>query len=90
MNNEQLIKRIEELENWKKSLEASHSLPLNVFQAFSARLNAPRLEYQVEKAASSESQTLVDEGSNVLREPDGFDRKIEDGVTKYYPWYNLS
>lgn len=37
MNNEQLLKRIEELENWKKNMEASHSIPLNIDQAFRGR-----------------------------------------------------
>lgn len=37
---EQLKRELEELKAWKKSLEMSHSIPLNIDQAFRKRLNA--------------------------------------------------
>jgi hypothetical protein len=37
MNLEQAIKRIVELETWKKSMESNDSIPLNIDNAFRAR-----------------------------------------------------
>lgn len=41
--NEELKKRIEALENWKSQLESSHSIPLNIDQAFRDRFAASGL-----------------------------------------------
>lgn len=37
MDLQQALKRIEELEKWKASLEMSHSIPLNIDQSFRKR-----------------------------------------------------
>ena len=37
---EQLKRELQELKDWKKSLEASHSIPLNIDQSFRARLGS--------------------------------------------------
>lgn len=34
---QQMKKELDELKAWKKSLEMSHSIPLNIFQAFKER-----------------------------------------------------
>ena len=89
-----LQKRIEDLENWKRSLEASHSIPLNIHQSFTERFNNP-LTAQDEKGADSETRA-VDEGGvgtyNVLKNPIGFDKRVDKiaGQDKYYPWFDFT
>lgn len=81
--------KLEEVHQWYKDMQASHSIPLSTDQAIRARFLNP-LMGQADKAYNSETRT-VDEGGisvyNVLKEPDGFDVRNDEGVNKYYPWY---
>jgi hypothetical protein len=91
---DQLKNRLQVLEDFVRSLEASHSIPLNIDQAFRARFTNP-ITSQITKAASSENRTVNEGGGasyDVLKAPDGFDQRFDPltGQTKYYPWFNLS
>ena len=90
MNNEelqQLKREVEELRAWKASLEASHSIPLNVDQAFRARFLSNQVKTS-SKSVSSENQA-VDEGGtgqySVLKTPDAFLEVVASGGTYYIP-----
>lgn len=85
---EQLKKEIEELKVWKRSLEASHSIPLNVDQALRARLGtlSGSTITSSSKAASSENRLVEEAGTdtfNVLLPPDAF-LQVTVGTTVYY------
>ena len=81
--NEDLLKRIEDLENFKKNLEASYSIPLNIDQAFRARFGGTG----VTVSAHTGETKQVNEGGvavyNVMTAPDGF-LQIQIGGTIYY------
>ena len=98
--NEELKQRLEKLErenqellNWKKSLESSHSIPLNIDQSFRTRLlTAPVIKASA-KGNNSEDQAVNEAGSgsyNVLKEADDFlEVQLVAGGTIYYiPVYN--
>ena len=87
MELEQLKKEIEELKNWKKSLESSYSIPLNIDQAFRARFfNTSDLSVSA-KGADTEDQVAgnaTNDGSvTVLDDPQLF-LEITIGTTVYY------
>lgn len=83
---EQIKKELEELKAWKKSLEFSHSIPLNIDQAFRERF-VSSLQTST-KVASSENQA-VDEGGtdtySVLKPPDAFVQVRVSGNLYYVP-----
>lgn len=86
---EELKQKIEELEKWKKSMEASHSIPLNIDQAFRARFkDTGSILSASSKSASSENQ-VVDEGGvatySVMKTPDAFLQVTISGAVKYIP-----
>ena len=90
--NEELRQKLEKLERenqelltWKKNMEASHSIPLNIDQAFRARFPTTSLSTST-KVDSSENQA-VDEGGaatySVLKPPDAF-LQVRIRTTTYY------
>ena len=96
MNNEleQLKRELQELKDWKKSLEASHSIPLNIHQAFTARFVSAGSIRPSSKSASSENVTAVVSvnfgaqtvGTNtVLDNPDAFLEVVVGNTTYYIP-----
>lgn len=88
--NDELEKKILALENWKKSLENSQSIPLNVNQAFARRLTGNLGLSSSSKSNSSENQAVNEGGAatyNVLKSPDGFLQITIDGTTYYIPYF---
>ena len=88
MNNEELKKQIDDLLAWKKSLEASYSIPLNIDQAFRSRFITTSGITTSTKSASSEDQAVAEAGSatyNVLKSPDAFLQVSINGAVKYIP-----
>jgi len=95
MNELELLKQeIEELKRWKSQLEASHSIPLNIDQAFRERFKglSTSIKTQSTKAADSEDVTVVNSvnfgaqtvGTTVvLNDPTQFLKVDIDGVTYY-------
>lgn len=93
MDNEELKQQVKELKDWKKSLERSSSIPLNIDQSFKERFINTLTKQVVadSKSATSENQA-VDEGGvatySVLKPPDGFAKAVLDtGSTVYIPYY---
>lgn len=80
----QMKRELEELKAWKKSLEMSHSIPLNIDQAFRARFAFGLTTSS--KSASSENRAVDEGGSatySVLTTPDAF-LQITINNTVYY------
>lgn len=92
MNEElqQLKRELEELKAWKKSLETSYTIPLDVYQAFTSRFPSTPLSSSG-KSASSENVTIDESGSathTVMDNPDGF-LQVQIGSTIYYlPYFS--
>ncbi len=85
--NEELLKRIEELENFKRSLEASQTIPLSVDQSFKGRFGLPAVILST-KSAGSENKSVNEAGGSiydVLKPPDAFTQVVISGVTYYIP-----
>lgn len=94
MQNEELQRKIMELEEWKKSLEASWSIPLNVDQAFRARLVLSSALAPSSKGATSETVSVISSvnfgaqtttGASVLNNPDAYLQVQVGGITYYIP-----
>lgn len=87
--NEQLLKRVEELESWKKSLENPDTIPLEFDRSVRYRFfrNIPDLS---SKGASSESVSVNESGSgnySVLGPPDGFLKVTINSTDYFIPYY---
>lgn len=88
MENEELLRRIEQLENEIKLLKAATTIPHDVEQAFRERFRLSSFT-AIEgsaKGATSENQTVSESGSStysVLTAPDAF-LQVTIGVTTYY------
>lgn len=85
---EGLTRKITELENWKKSLEMSHSIPLEIEQSFKARFKTLTQITLSTKDAGSEGKTVREGGSNnysVLNNPDAFLQMVIGNTTYYIP-----
>lgn len=93
MNELQLLKQeVEALKAWKRSLESSHSIPLNIDQSFRARLikNSGSLLTTSGKSATSENQGVNESGAlsySVLGPPDKYVEITIGGVVNYIPAY---
>jgi hypothetical protein len=92
MTNEELQKRIEELERVVRLLSASSTIPLNIDNAFTARLEPKfaRLLNQTLVEASDKAQEVNESGSNtydVASLMDGFFEYHRDGTVYYIPYY---
>ena len=89
MNNEQLIKRINDLESKVNALEANSTIPFLVDKAFRKRFeidSLSKLESQTAKSAGSESR-VVAVGDDVANPMDGFFLFRKEGVAYYIPYY---
>ena len=83
--NEDLTREIEELKNWKASLEKSSSIPLNIDQAFRERFSSPVVST---KTADSESIAVNSATTTaVLKEPDAFVKITVNGIVYNLPAY---
>jgi len=97
MNNEieQLKREIGELKNWKQSLEAAHSIPLPIDQAFRKRFGVGLLKLSG-RSADAEDVTVVTsvnfagQTTNttvVMDDPTGFLEITIDGTLCYIPYF---
>jgi len=78
-------KELEELKQFKKSLESSHSIPLPIDQAFRGRFGFSTINTS-SKSATSENQAVNEGGTDtysVLKPPDAF-VQVKIGSTYYY------
>lgn len=85
---QQLKKELEELKAWKKSLEMSQSIPLNIDQAFRKRFFVDSGISASGKSATSENQSVNEGGVatySVLKAPDAFLQVVVQGSTYYIP-----
>lgn len=87
---EDLQRQLNELKDWKASLERSSTIPLSIDQAFRERFKNNKLLTST-KSATSENQA-VDEGGastySVLKAPDGFvEVYLDDGTLIYLPYF---
>lgn len=85
---EQLQNRIEELENWKLSMEKSFSIPLEIQQSFKKRFIDPISQPITlsTKSVDSEDITINEAGAATkvaLDDPDAF-LQLKVGTTTYY------
>lgn len=92
MNEIELLKKeIEELKAWKTSMEASHSIPLNIDQALRDRLNLTSGSLALSTKDSNSEDRAVNEGGvaiyNVITEPVGFLQIEISGTIYYLPYY---
>jgi len=89
---QQLKKEIEELKNWKKSLESSYSIPLEIDQSFRDRfsnISANNITTSG-KVSGSEDVGVNESGASsysVLGPPDAFLQLVVGGTTYYIPVY---
>lgn len=84
---EELQEQINELQEWKESMESSYSIPLNIDQAFRARFSGASLANST-KSASSENQPVNEGGVatyDVLKPPDAFLQVNIQGTVCYIP-----
>lgn len=86
---EQLKKEIAELKAWKRSLEMSHTIPLNIDRAFYDRLiRNIGVVVTSAKSSTSENQAVDEAGSasySVLKPPDAFIQATVSGTIYYIP-----
>lgn len=84
--NEDLIRRIEELETWRRNMSASHSIPLENDQALRARLGG-----ELSASTHTGETQAVDEGGmatySVAAAANGFVQKNLNGTIIYIPYY---
>lgn len=81
----ELKNRVQVLEDFIKSLQASHSIPLTIDQAFRARFTTSSFVIST-KAESSETRSVNEAGVgtyDVLKPPNGWFEQIVNG-TKYF------
>ena len=82
--------QLKDLMKFKKNLESSNSIPLNIDQSFRDRFSFGALE-ESSKSSSSENQAVDEGGSatyNVLKSPDGFVETEVNGVIIFIPKYD--
>lgn len=79
-----LKQQIAELQAWKKSLEMSHSIPLNIHQAFKANLVGDSLTSNGTGSATTQEISLTGNAQtiNVPAQPTGT-LKVSVGNTEY-------
>lgn len=87
---EEIQRQLNELLAWKKSLERSSTIPLNIDQSFRERLDSKQIKTSI-KEITSENQAVDEAGSatyDVLTIPDGFGQTtLEDGSIIYIPYF---
>ena len=88
---EQEKRDLEELKAWKKSLESSSSIPLNIDQAFRARFEKGSVFTVSTKGADTEDVTVDEAGLAtyaVMNDPDGFLQVTVGGTIYYLPYFD--
>ena len=92
MNELDILKReIEELKNWKKTLENSATIPLVIDQSFRKRFETFSDIITSTKSATSENQGVNEGGVasySVMNKPDGFLQITISGVVYYLPYFS--
>ena len=91
MNDYETLKReLEEIKNWKKSLERSSTIPLTIDQSFRERFSKGSVLTVSTKGANTED-VAVDEGGvatySVMNDPDGFLQVTVGGTIYYLPYF---
>lgn len=87
----ELQNEINELKEWKRQMESSHSIPLNIDQAFRARFLSASNIATSSKGATTENHAVNESGSSsysVLGIPDGFIQVTISGTIYYIPYYS--
>lgn len=85
----QLQDQINQLQKQFDKLRSSATLPLDVEDAFRTRID-PVTFYPSTKDAADETQSIDESGSATVtaaKPMDGFEERVVDGVTRYYPYY---
>lgn len=85
----QLQTQINNLQQQLDLMRSSSTYPYDMEQALTDRLNPISLSPST-KTAASETQAVDESGSasyNVAKPMDGFEQRVVDGVTRYYPYY---
>lgn len=76
---------------WKRQMESSNTIPLNIDQAFRGRFPVGTSITTSTKAAGSENQVVEEAGAatySVLKPPDAFYQFVDStGVVIYIPIY---
>ena len=92
--NELEKQQLRELLEWKKSLESSHSIPLNIDQALIGRgytKTSPTPLTVSSKGVDTEDVTVTESGSAsyaVMNDPDGFLQVTIAGTIYYLPYFS--
>lgn len=88
--NEQEKQSLQELLNWKKSLERSSSIPLNIDQALTGRGFTKTVLKLSTKGVDTEDVTVNESGAAsyaVMNDPDGFLEVFINDTTYYLPYF---
>lgn len=93
MNETELLKQeIQELKDWKKSLEVSHSIPLNIDQSFRKRFSGLGNSLSVSaKGTTTENKVVNEAGAanySVMTIPDGFVQVTIASNIYYLPYFS--
>jgi len=83
--------KLNQLLEWKVSLESAERIPLEIDNAFRARFLTSPVVKTSNKGNDSEDQAVNEGGVatySVLKEPDDFLEVVVDTVTYYIPVYN--
>ena len=82
-------KKFNEMYQFMLNMRSSTTVPFDVAGALKARAGGITLTGST-KGASSEDQAVDEDGSatySVLKSPDGFDQRVDNGTVKSYPYY---
>lgn len=85
----QLEQQIQQLQEVVELMRSSATYPYDMEQAIIDRVN-PVAFTPSTKTAASETQAVDEGGSgtyNVAKPMDGFEQRVVDGVTRYFPYY---
>lgn len=84
------LQKLNEVYDFMQSLKSANTIPLEIDRSFKSRFSQNLGINASSKSASSENQHVDESGSsgyNVLKSPDGFDQRVDNGVTKHYPYF---
>ena len=89
---EQLQQQLNDLKEEMDTLKKSTTITRDVEQAFYDRFKMSTFATLSlsSKSASSENQVVNEAGAatySVLKPPDGFEKRIVNGIAHYYPFY---
>jgi hypothetical protein len=83
-------RELEELKAWKKSLEASSTIPLNIDQSFRTRFPKGSVFTVSTKGVDTEDVSVNEAGIAayaVMNDPDGFLQVTVAGTIYYVPYF---